>query len=382
MDRGEYNKALVVSDSILNALANNELNEFYAKTLLNKQIIYLQVSNFQKSIEFGNLAYLNFFKQKNILGQSKVTSNFVQAYYLGGNKKIALNYGDTTLMLLLQQPYKEGLSSFCNNMGIISEESTDTVKALKYYYFGLKNITNEEKQAEALFSIRNNLVDIYLSKNIIDTVEQLLKCNRALINKYRKTIDITCIYNFKESEFKLFYNQKNYIKALNILSEQSDLLNKIDDASKNKFYFKNLYLTYLGLNNKDSALKYLLKYSESVKQENDNTNEFEINKLSFEVELKKEQEINSQKISYEKKIKNYTLLLSIGVVLAIVCFLFIVYKNLRKQKVLNKIIKEQKYAVDEKQKEIIASINYAKRIQKALLPNEKYISKHINKSNH
>ena len=40
MDRGEYNKALVVSDSILNALANNELNEFYAKTLLNKQIIY------------------------------------------------------------------------------------------------------------------------------------------------------------------------------------------------------------------------------------------------------------------------------------------------------------------------------------------------------
>jgi serine phosphatase RsbU (regulator of sigma subunit) len=43
------------------------------------------------------------------------------------------------------------------------------------------------------------------------------------------------------------------------------------------------------------------------------------------------------------------------------------------------IITHQKHLVDEKQKEILDSINYASRIQKALLPNEKYIEKNLRK---
>jgi hypothetical protein len=37
----------------------------------------------------------------------------------------------------------------------------------------------------------------------------------------------------------------------------------------------------------------------------------------------------------------------------------------------------QKKIVEEHQKEIIDSINYASRIQKALMPNEKFIDKNI-----
>jgi len=38
---------------------------------------------------------------------------------------------------------------------------------------------------------------------------------------------------------------------------------------------------------------------------------------------------------------------------------------------------EQKHLVEEKQKEILDSIHYAKRIQSALLANDKYIDKNI-----
>jgi len=41
----------------------------------------------------------------------------------------------------------------------------------------------------------------------------------------------------------------------------------------------------------------------------------------------------------------------------------------------NEIIEQQKHTVEEKQKEIIDSIKYAKRIQNSLLPTEKYIDK-------
>jgi len=44
-----------------------------------------------------------------------------------------------------------------------------------------------------------------------------------------------------------------------------------------------------------------------------------------------------------------------------------------------KEVEEQKNLVEEKQKEILDSIHYAKRIQTALLPNNKYIDKNLNR---
>ncbi len=45
-------------------------------------------------------------------------------------------------------------------------------------------------------------------------------------------------------------------------------------------------------------------------------------------------------------------------------------------------ISEQKHLVEEKQKEILDSIHYAKRIQNSLLPTDKYIERILKKTNH
>jgi hypothetical protein len=41
--------------------------------------------------------------------------------------------------------------------------------------------------------------------------------------------------------------------------------------------------------------------------------------------------------------------------------------------------REQKKLIEHKQKEILDSITYARRIQHAHLPNEKYLQKHLSK---
>lgn len=64
-------------------------------------------------------------------------------------------------------------------------------------------------------------------------------------------------------------------------------------------------------------------------------------------------------------------------IITILFFVFFRRENLLFQK---KII-EQKEMVEDKQKEIIDSINYAKRIQQSLLPTEKYIEKTFNRLN-
>lgn len=68
-------------------------------------------------------------------------------------------------------------------------------------------------------------------------------------------------------------------------------------------------------------------------------------------------------------------------------FRYLFFRSLQINKKKNKIISEQKTlvehqkkVVEEKQKEILDSIHYAKRIQTALLTNEKYIERIINKN--
>ena len=71
-----------------------------------------------------------------------------------------------------------------------------------------------------------------------------------------------------------------------------------------------------------------------------------------------------------------TATISIVLFLALILVIF-VSRSLRINQKKNKIITEQKLLVEEKQKEIIDSIRYAKRIQQSLMPSEKYVSKKI-----
>ena len=57
----------------------------------------------------------------------------------------------------------------------------------------------------------------------------------------------------------------------------------------------------------------------------------------------------------------------------------IVWRSLRFTKQQQVVIEQQKIVVEEKQREVLDSIHYAKRIQQSLLPTEKYIAKNLNR---
>ncbi len=59
----------------------------------------------------------------------------------------------------------------------------------------------------------------------------------------------------------------------------------------------------------------------------------------------------------------------------VVVFAGFIFRALRITKKQKSLIEKQKKLVEEKQKEILDSIRYAKRIQDAILPKEKYIDK-------
>ena len=67
----------------------------------------------------------------------------------------------------------------------------------------------------------------------------------------------------------------------------------------------------------------------------------------------------------------------IGGLLLVVLFAGFIYRSLIQIKKKNILITAQKKKIEEKQKEILDSIHYAKRIQDAMLPRESYIEKTI-----
>ena len=89
--------------------------------------------------------------------------------------------------------------------------------------------------------------------------------------------------------------------------------------------------------------------------------------------------IESEKQAQKNSFIRNLLLFGILSILLILVFVFRSYRIKNKSNILleqkNTEIAMQKEIVEEKQKEIIDSIHYAKRIQQSLLPTEKYIEK-------
>ena len=107
-----------------------------------------------------------------------------------------------------------------------------------------------------------------------------------------------------------------------------------------------------------------------------------------EIAAKAEQE-KLDAISAEEKQKQRIIIYSVaGVLLLVLVFSVFLYKRFRVTQRQKKLIEEQKVMVDsayeslhERNKEIMDSIHYARRIQRALITNETYIQKCLNRLN-
>jgi hypothetical protein len=67
------------------------------------------------------------------------------------------------------------------------------------------------------------------------------------------------------------------------------------------------------------------------------------------------------------------------IILIVAAFLAVLYKRFKIIQKQKAEIEAQKNIIEEKANEIISSMNYAKRIQQSILPNENYVRKQLNK---
>ncbi|MCE3226539.1 MAG: protein serine/threonine phosphatase [Bacteroidetes bacterium] len=167
-----------------------------------------------------------------------------------------------------------------------------------------------------------------------------------------------------ESSNKLIELKESYVG----LSELYELKNDFKEAHK---YHKLYTAINDTINNKETIRKVSsLEYNRQIEQEEKiRTLETEKTRIAHEAEVKKQRMI--------------IWLVSIVVVMVLILSLFI-YREYKAKKSANEIItlqkqevENQKQIIEEKQKEILDSINYAKQIQNALLAHHDFVDEHL-----
>ncbi|HTA60814.1 MAG TPA: tetratricopeptide repeat protein [Bacteroidia bacterium] len=229
-----------------------------------------------------------------------------------------------------------GMANSYSNLGSCYLDKGDTLRAIEYYTNSLKideELGNKTGIAEAL----NNLGEIYLTRNDIKKAQAYGDRAFLLAQELGYPNDIG---NSAKLLYDVYRKLKNTGKALDMY-----------------ILFKQMRDSVTGL--------------EQVRATT--TAEYTYKEFQQNLEHEKQSAIATE----ERKKQRLFMLLIACIAIATGVIALLVFKNLQRYKKAKRLIEKQKELVEEKQKEILDSIRYAKRIQDAVLKEQEHISAHL-----
>lgn len=344
-----------------------------ANSLTNIGFVYHNRGDISRALEY----YSRSLKIQEEIGEKSGMAyslhNMAAIHQDQGDMDGALKYFARTLKLREEINDKRGIGYSLNAIAILYRIKGKKDQALNYFKRSLK-VREEIEDKQGIAYTQNHIGSIYFSldsfSTALDYYEKSLKLSEEIGNKQgvaSALLNIGTVY-FKQ---KAFSAAKTYTDKSLILSKELGfpveirnaeiIYSKIDSAMGN---YPGAFEHY----------KQFVKYRDSIS--NIETRRAGIkNQLKYEFEKKeavlKEQQDKERTLAGEKNRFQQIVIASVIVGLILVIFFAaFIFRSL-------KTTRKQKYIIEEKQKEILDSIYYARRIQKSLLPTEKYIEKKL-----
>jgi serine phosphatase RsbU (regulator of sigma subunit)/tetratricopeptide (TPR) repeat protein len=345
-----YNNLVVSYSNLANVYQNNG-------KLLNALELYLKALSYeqQASDKTGIMASLN-----NISNIYLYLNDTTQALlYLKRGYLIAQKLNDKNMkahvlhnmgILIVPRNYNEGLNSL--------------TEALKYR----KEINDKKGIAQTLIGLAgfaNKKNDVDLARKYLKEAEPLImemKNSLLLGLFYRTRADVSVTRKDWDGAIPDILKAIDYFKEANAVNDILETIKgdiSLFDSTKNrpkKLELIELYFNLSKIQNKNSTQRAALKL------------QYESQLKLKDTEYKAEQLVRDEKMRSEKRRQSF-ITTSIAVILLItIIFCFFIFKALKVNREKTKVIDKQKHLVEEKQKEIIDSINYSKRIQNSFIP--------------
>jgi serine phosphatase RsbU (regulator of sigma subunit)/tetratricopeptide (TPR) repeat protein len=283
----------------------------------------------------------------------------------------ALQYHEKSLDIRRKLKHKKGISASINNMAIVFMDMKKYEKAIHYYNESV-SIDLELNDSIGLADDYNNLGVCYQQKKEY----QLSEFYQLKSLKIRENLgQILGISNSKLNLGVVALKQGQLEKATTYLFEAETIAKKLGAKEILKSVYQSLSDLGFKKHDYEMAYGYLVKFRE-IEQELDNEENVRMQtqeEMNYQFDKEREtQRLHQLKNALENKKKQEQALIinwAISVVgILILGFSFILYRRWNEVKKQKVIIEEKNKQVEEKNHEILDSINYAKRIQTAILP--------------
>jgi len=339
---------------------------------------YWNMGNYPKSLEY-DLKALEIYKQTgNKYGIASSYGGIGVIYEEQGSDSMALDCYTKALAINRELDDKDAIAGNYGNMGNVYEDMGNLGNALAYDYKALEmqqKLGNKRSIARNYGNMGNIYEDMGNYTQALDFEFKALDIDTKIGYKRgtsSKMVTIGSIYTrLKKFDLAKLYldsslhvaqriNESEYIK--NAYGELAELAEVSGD-------FKNGLKTY----------KTYIAYRDSLVNRA-NTKKIVQSEMNFEFQQKQAaeqaeqdkkeavaaQERNKQKIIRDAFIGGFILMFALA---------FFIFRGYRQKQSANKIISGQKLLVEKKQKEIVDSLHYAQKIQKALLASDELLLK-------
>lgn len=404
--QGDYSKAILYysKSKLIQEEIQNKAG--LAATLNNIAAIYKLQGNYTLSIENYSQCQKIYTELNNKEGIAAAFNNIGVLYHDLKEYDKALDYQLKGLEIREEIKDLKGIAGSLHNIGLIYQEQEKFEKALEYYKRSLE-VEKQDGNRIGMSETYNNLGNIYSEIGLLDTA--LVYFNKSLetkkeINQKKGILSLNTNLAttwYKKSLEKSRRGEKPlssaYLnKALSFAKEAYSLGNEIGSLAEFRDAAEILYKIYRVSNNYKSALEMFETYIQYRDSLNNEENQKAIIRQQFQFEYEKktaedsiaflkENELNLEQIARQqaeikaKRNQQYALfsgLFFLTVIAGVTYNRFALSK--KKNKIIlaqNRLVESQKAETEYQRKlleikntEIVSSINYARKIQNAMLP--------------
>ncbi|HLP13646.1 MAG TPA: tetratricopeptide repeat protein [Flavobacteriales bacterium] len=416
---------------------STKLNWWLGIGLSNVEIgwYYYIKGDFEKAIRYEKIAETLFnkfvnSKEKKIArdakkGKAYALSNTGSIYASQANHVKALSYFLESLKLYEEIKNERNIASLLLNIGGLYTQTNDIDKGL-YYFERVIKIGEKQKNPALLIPGYINLGVLYSEKALyqksLEYFEKGLELARQTNQQRNEAIALSGIgivyERLSEFEKALVYHEnarkiqetlgdgyglaqeimalgaiylhlKRYNEAERYLLQSKPLVEANGSDLLKRDLHKHFYMLFRDQKQHTKALEAYKKHIEIRDKITNDENVREQARMGMQYEFDKKQAADSVKTAlrlaeehraHTQRIQRQKLYTYAGIAgfLIMLVFAFIALRAYRNKQKANKIIAEQKLMVEIKQKEVLDSIYYAKRIQQALLPSDKSIDRQLN----
>ena len=317
-------------------------------------------------------------------GIASAYANIALLYSGNGESTRALEYYLKAKKILEELHDTSALARNYGNIGLLYTDKKDYGSALKYHELALK-FAEKTDDKNGIISDYGNIGNTYhYLNNFVLALQYYQKALKLAVETENKNM----ISIWQGNIGALYVTMKDFKKAEYHLLIALKTANEIGNLAQIKEWHDYLSELYEKFNKSEKALlhyKLFIAFRDSIFNEEatKKTVSLEMNyEFSKKEAASKLEQEKKEAVSLAESKKQKIIIWSVcGILILVIGFAVFAYRSFLQKQKANVEITKQKEIIEEKQKEILDSIRYAKRIQTTLLPSEKYIDKSLNKLN-